>query len=1071
MKKFQTVSSRTPVLDTTRNRIPFRDGPRQFVAIIFALIICALLHPTHGIAQAQTAEHTVSGVVLDNSGSPLPGATIQLKGSTRGVIADTDGNYTFNKVPEGAVFVVSFLGMETKEVPYNGEETLNIILEAKGDMIDEVTVVAFSKQKKESMVASVSTINPSELKIPASNLTSALGGRISGIISYQRSGEPGADNAEFFVRGVTTFNDYARGPLILIDNVELSANDLARLQPDDIASFSVMKDATATALYGARGANGVILVTTKEGREGPAKLNIRFENSISTPTRIVETVDPVSYMRYHNEAVQTRDPLNPRPYSDRKIESTERGLNSMAYPANDWYKELFRQFAYNPRLNMSLSGGGNVARYYVAGTFNRDNGVLKVDKRNNFNNNISINNIQLRSNVNINVTKTTQMDVRMSGTFEDYNGPINSGTELYNMAISSNPVLFPKYYLPDEQNLHTKHILFGNAKDGSYMNPYAEMTKGYKEYSTMTLVAQIEFKQKLDFITEGLNARVLGSTTRYSYFDLVRAYSPYYYSISQYDPVANTYTLHNLNPQEGTEYLSYSPGGKDINTSFYMEAAMDYNRTFKEKHAVSGLLVYTMRQSLYANQLTLQESLPYRNMGLAGRFTYGYDNRYMLEANFGYNGSERFARNHRFGFFPSVGAGWLISNEKFWGERLKNIVSTLKLKGTYGLVGNDAIGGAGDRFFYLSNIRMDVPGTYGFGKNFTDVTQQIAIDRYANPDITWETSRKLNLGIELGLFNKLTIMADYFTENRTNILMNRTAVPSTMGLQAALRSNVGAAKSHGFEASLDFNHSFNQDMWISVRGNLTYATSKYTKYDQPDYGIPWFNWVGLPLGQPTGFIAERLFIDEADIANSPTQSYGPVMPGDIKYFDVNDDGVINDFDKVPIGYPETPNLIYGLGVSFGYKGFDLSLFFQGCAQSSFFINTVSTAPFLNMNAGGRAGNNAMLQAWADSHWSEENRNSYALWPRLSDEIIDNNNQVSTWWLRDGTYLRLKTAELGYTLPQKLTQKLGIENLRFYISGINLLTFSAFDMWDIEMGGNGLGYPIQRTFNIGLNVNF
>lgn len=1020
----------------------------------------------------QKLKKTVTGIIKDDQEETLPGANILIQGTTKGVTTDVDGTFSL-EVNDSDVLVFSYIGMESQSIPVKGKTTFNVTLKPKADELDEVTVIAFAKQKKESVISSISTIKPSDLKVPSSNLTTALGGRIAGIISYQRSGEPGKDNAEFFVRGVTTFG-YKANPLILIDNVELTSQDLARLQPDDIASFSIMKDANATALYGARGANGVILVTTKEGKEGKAQLNIRFENSFSAPVSKIEVVDPVSYMKLHNEAVLTRNPQSPRPYSDSKIEATARGENPYMYPAINWYDELFKDYTSNQRLNMNLSGGGKVARYYVAGTFNNDNGILKMDKKNNFNNNINLRRIQLRSNTNITVTNTTDLSVKFSGTFEDYTGPIDSGDNLYKKVMATNPVLFPKYYLPNDEFAGTQHILFGNYGTGNYINPYADMVKGYKDYSTMVLVAQIEFKQKLDFLTEGLGARVLASTTRDSYFDVSRFYNPFYYSSSFYDKETGRYGLTNLNPKDGTEYLNYSEGGKNINTAIYVEGAVDYNRTFAEKHAVSGLMVFTLRESLHANSGDMQKSLAYRNLGLSGRLTYAYDSLYFGEFNFGYNGSERFAKKERFGFYPSAGFGWILTNEAFWASN--SPISKLKLKGTYGLVGNDAIGDENDRFFYLSNVNLNDGDkqNISFGQDFTYRPGGISISRYANELITWETSKKLNLGVELGVLKEIELQVDYFKEKRTNILMTRQSIPSSMGLQAPLRANVGEASSSGIEGSLDINHSFNKDLWVTGRANFTYAKSKYDVYEEPDFGYPWLSWVGLPIGQQTGLIAERLFIDEADIANSARQTFGTVMPGDIKYKDINNDGLINREDNVPIGYPQSPNIMYGFGASMGYKGFDFSFFFQGSAQSSFFIDLNATSPFIKNTdniLGGKDNNNAMLKVWADDHWSENNRNNYAKWPRLSAEKVENNMQPSTWFLHDGSYVRLKSVELGYTVPVSFTKKAGLQSFRLYLSGLNLLTFSKFKLWDPEMGGNGLGYPIQRVFNVGLNVNF
>lgn len=1022
---------------------------------------------------AQDQPHKVTGRVVDSNGEPVLGAAVVLEGTTNGLLVDDNGNFSIT-ASDGQYLVISVIGYEEKRIRVTEKKEYLVILEEETTALDDAMVVAFSKQKKESVVSAISTVRPAELKAPTSNLTTVLGGRIAGVITQQVSGEPGQDNAEFFVRGVTTFNSNARGPLILIDNVELSSSDLARLQPDDIASFSVLKDATATALYGARGANGVILVTTKEGHEGKANLNIRFENSISSPTQTVEVVDPITWMTLYNEAVSTRDPLSPRPFSDKKIERTSRGINQYAYPAVNWIDEMFKKNTTNQRVNANLSGGGKVARYYIAATFNNDTGLLKENNSNSFNNNISLRTTQLRSNININVTNTTELSVRFSGTFEDYTGPLDGGSELYKMALAADPVSFPMYY-ENVSEYPATHILFGNTSDGNYLNPYARMVRGYKEYSKMNLIAQAELKQKLDFITKGLNFRALINTTRYSYFDLQRYYNPYYYTMTSYDQVKDTYTLNCINPDGGTEYLNYQQGGKDVSTTTYFESALDYNRKFKEKHDVSGLLVFTLQHKLYGSMGDLQTSLPYRNIGFAGRFTYGYDSRYLIEANFGYNGSERFAKGERFGFFPSVGLGYIISNEPFYSPRLKEVIQTLKLKATYGLAGNDQIGSSSDRFFYLSNVNMNTGLGLSYGENFGFSRNGVSISRYANDNITWELAKKFDVGVEIGLWDWISIQADYYREKRSNILMDRQSIPATMGLQAALRANVGEASSQGYEVSIDANKTLPGGMWLSGRFNMTYATGRYDVFEEPDYGYDWLSWKGKRLNQITGLIAERLFIDEADIANSPTQTFGDVMPGDIKYKDINEDGIINGQDIVPIGYPTIPNYIFGFGFSMGFKGFDLSCFFQAATECSFMVNFEKTSPFLNVSsnqsAWGAVTANAMLKEFADNRWTESNRDCYALYPRLSSQLVSNNNRNSTWWLRDGSYLRLKTLEFGYTLPKKWTDSLRMKSLRIYLNGTNLLTFSKFKMWDVEMSDNGLNYPIQKVINLGLNVNF
>ena len=1016
----------------------------------------------------------ITGTITDNQGVPLPGVNILEDAKTyNGAVTDFDGNFII-KASSSAKLIISYVGFITQEIQLNGQTNLAIIMEEDLFGLDEVTVVAYGEQKKQSVIAAVTSVDPVELRVPTSNLTSSIAGRIAGVIAYQRSGEPGRDNAEFFIRGVSTFG-YARSPLILIDGIETTSTDLARLQPDDIASFSIMKDATATALYGARGANGVILVTTKEGKQGKVKLSVRYEKTYSAATRNVEISDPITYMRLHNEALATRDPLGGRIYSLEKILiSQDPNRNKMAYPTVNWFDELLEDYTLNSRFNFNVSGGGKIARYYLASTVNTDNGNLRIDPQNNFNNNINFNRISLRSNININLTPTTEVAVRFTGNFDDYNGPLNGGEEVYKQAMQTNPVLYPKYYYPDAQFQNSTHILFGNyGQFGDYINPYANMIRGYKDESYNNVLATVEIKQNLDFLTKGLKARFLVNTSRYSFYNLERKYNPFYYTLANYDFQSDQYTLIALNPNQGTEYLEYQEGAKTIANTVYFEGALNYNRTINERHELSGMLVGIIREEKYANNGNLQTSLPYRNLGLSGRFTYALDSKYFGEFNFGFNGSERFAKNERFGFFPSFGFGWYASNEEFL-KPYEDIITKLKLKGTYGLVCNDQIGSSADRFFYISQVNLnDGPMGSMFGQEFSNWINGVSIDRYANDQITWEKATMMNLGLELGLFGKIDFQADYFTEYRSNILMDRAQIPATMGLQAPIRANVGEASSKGFEFTIDYKDDLTSDLFVSARANFSYATSQYEVYEELDYvtaGLPWRSRIGLNLSQPWGYIAERLFIDEADIANSPVQTFGEYMPGDIKYKDINNDGVIDINDEVPIGYPTTPEIIYGFGVSSSYKNFDLSFFFQGSARSSFFIDAYRTSPFID-TSGSAIGNNALLTAWANDHWSENDRNLYAAWPRLSDQLIDNNNRNSTWWLRDGSFLRLKSLEIGYSMNEELVQKAKLESARLYISTTNLFTISKFKIWDVEMGGNGLGYPIQRGINLGLNMNF
>lgn len=1036
----------------------------------------------------------ITGVVKDSSGNPLPSVTVELRNKTSiGTTTDQNGRYVL-VIPsadvEGAVLKFSTIGFQDQEIPVSGRSKIDVTMIQISTMLEETVITAFGKKrKKEDVVGAISTISPEELKIPSSNLTTALGGKAAGVIAYQRTGEPGMDNAEFFIRGVTTFG-YKVDPLILIDNVEATTTELARLQVDDIESFSILKDATATAVYGARGANGVILITTKEGRREKLEVSLRVENSFSKPTQEVKVVDPVTYMKLANEALLGREPLALTPFSPRQIEHTQPGKSTIEYPAVNWQDALLKKFTTNQRANLSVRGGGSVAQYYVSGSFNQDNGILKVPKKSNFNNNINLKTYSLRANVQMSLTKTTQLGVRLSGVFDDYNGPIDGGTQVYNDIMRTPPTRFLPFYPTGERYKYLHHIMFGNFDQGNYLNPYADMVKGYKQYSQSRMQAQLEVNQDLNFITKGMSFTLRATTSRYSYFSIIRQYNPFYYELAGKDAKGEyTYSLINEDPKPdvnlpaGTEYLGYTTGTKDLSSVFFMQGILDYQRKVG-KSSFSSMLVGMMRSELNGALGSLQESLPHRNLNLAGRFTYGYLGKYNLEFNFGYNGSERFSTQHRFGFFPSIGAAWSVSKEDFWNG-LKPFFSNLRLRASYGLVGNDAIGAPNQRFYYLSEVNMNsTTKGFDFGPDREESLSGVDVSRYANSGITWETAYKTDIGVEMGFFNnRLEIEGDYFKETRKNIFMQRADIPQSMGLAAGVYANIGEASGEGVDFSVNYTQSFYKGLWLKGMANFTYATSKYNVYEEPDYEYPWLYHTGYPINIGRGYIAERLFIDDKEVQNSAEQQLGDdVRGGDIKYVDVNGDGKITSLDMVPIGYPTVPEINFGFGLSMGYKGFDLSVFFEGLARESFFISPTATAPFRSylypseVTSGrltGKIIQNEVLQVYADNHWSEENKDLYALYPRLSWASGNGNNEVrSTWWMRNGEFIRLKQIEVGYSFKEKgMLKRLGVTKLRLYASGLNLFTISKFKLWDVEMGSNGLGYPIQKVFNTGIKLNF
>ena len=1088
------------LLRKKENRIHFKwRTPRlikklRFIFLLGSLLTAGMQVHAFSFQSSTPANDPVVGKVTDAfDDTPIPGVVVHLAGTSQGTTTGEDGAYSL-PANKGDTLVFTFVGYDPQKIAVGESKIVNVRLSKSSNELGETVVVAFGTQSKESVVSSITTVDVKDLRTPSSNLTTALAGRMAGLVAYQSTGAPGEEDAQFFIRSVTSFGSGLTTPLILIDNIEVTSKELSRLNPDDIASFSILKDASATALYGARGANGVVLVTTKEGENSKVKVSLRYETSLSTPTTRVDVADPIKYMEYANIASQTR--FNEITYPQGKIEATrDPNRNAFMYPAVDWKDMLTRNYSINHRANLNLTGGGSVAQYYLSGSFSQDNGILKVDHVNPFNTNINLKKYTVRSNVNLYLTKSLEIKVRLSANFDDYTGPIgesgSGGANTYHKALMANPVLFPAFYQPDEATQYVDRILFGNYSGSDYgegtpqyLNPYADMMRGYEDVRNSTLLSQLELHQDLGMVTKGLKTRFIGSVTRYSGFNIIRSYKPYYYQYikGSYNPNVPEfpYVLSSLNPEGGSDNIDYSGSNKYVQARYYGELAVLYNRKFANKHDVGGLLVGSVKETLDGSPTSLDASLPARNVNLAGRFTYGYAQKYFVEFNFGINGSERFDPKHRWGFFPSIGAGWQVSEEKFWNG-LKQAVPKLKLRATYGLVGNDVIISTDDRFFFTSNINLDGPDAGRFGNDPTQVFTRptILINRYANPLITWEVSYKSNVAIELGLLkNNLNIVAEYYHENRTNIVQPRQDIPSVLGLTSEVRTNFGEAIGDGVDITVDYSRSFPNSMWYIIRGNYTYGTSKITVYDELDYSkiAPWKSVVGLKVGQAKGYVAERLFIDDKEVQNSPRQEVssqgGDYQAGDIKYRDVNGDGVVNSLDIVPMGYPVNPEIQYGFGGSFGYKDFDLSVFLQGEAHFSFFLDAGAMAPFIEVSSGGMKGNRALLNFITQSVWTETNRDVYAKWPRLSPEVgnaaVGNNNNFvnSNYWLRTAGYMRLKSVEIGYTFNQLK----GIAP-RLYFSGTNLLTFSKFKLWDPEMRGNGLAYPLQRVYNVGVQVSF
>lgn len=1008
----------------------------------------------------QKRNRTIKGIVRDQNGESVIGANVVLKGTTEGVITDITGEYQI-KAAKGDVLIFSYIGFKSQEVTIGRDNIINVTLKEDTETLEEVVVTAFGVgQKKESVVGAVQQIRPQELKVPSSSLSTAFAGRMAGVIAMQRSGEPGADGANFWIRGKSTFSG-ATGALIVMDGVEISAKELNSLDPEAIESFSILKDATATALYGTRGANGVMIVTTKNGKNlDKPIINFRVEGGISSMTRIPKMVDGITYMQMFNEAV-SRPGCDVSPYSQEKIDGTLAGLNPFIYPNVNWFDELFNKSSFSERVNFNICGGSSRMDYFMSASFKHYNGHLKSLSKDYFsyNNNVRNFNYDFINNLNIKATSTTTISLGLNLSVSDKKTPTYSADDIFQLSLQANPVDFPITFPADKADYD--FILWGDKPGGTqgegwYRNPVAEYVTGFSSTLHTTTTANFKLSQKLDMITKGLKFTGLFSFKNYSSSNSTRRASYNHFYVSSYDPSNMDYQIKRIGDEQGTA-LSNS-GSQSGNRKIYFQAILDYNRKFNELHDVNTMFLYNQEEYSINGPTTLFSSLPQRKQGIAGRISYSFDNRYFAEANFGYNGSENFAKGHRFGFFPSLALGYNISNEKFW-SKIKPIISNFKIRGSWGLVGNDATNAG--RFAYLEELELDGSDYFQTGIKQDTGYKGPIWNRYFNPNLTWEVGEKMNIGIDLQLFNALNITFDIFKEHRRDIFTTRdNTIPEIIGTgSTVITSNNGEMENKGIDIALDYNKQVNKDLFVSFKGTFTFARNKVLKMDEPSFlEYPGLSEIGKPLGMYWGYVSDGLFLDQDAIDNSPRQDFGfTVVPGDIKYVDQPNidgeyDGVINKNDRVAIGNPYDPEIIYGFGPSIKWKNWDFSFFFQGAAKTSFMMYNIH--PF-----GTRTIYN-MLQFVADDHWSVDNPNPNAEYPRLSKDDNLNNDQYSTYWLRNGAFLKLKNAEIGYTY----------KNMRFYLSGSNLLTFSPFKHWDPETGGgNGLYYPTQRVFNIGFQM--
>ncbi|MEY8592913.1 SusC/RagA family TonB-linked outer membrane protein [Butyricimonas hominis] len=1017
----------------------------------------------------------VSGRIVDEKGNPIAGATIMIVGTTQGVASDAEGRYTIAAKPDD-VLRVSFIGFETKIVDIKGKEKLNIRLESTEENLEEVTVVAFGEQKKESVVSAITTVRPMDLKSSNSDLTASFAGKIAGIVGWQTGGLPGAlteeeMNTKFYIRGITSFQTDANiDPLILIDGVESSKLDLSRIAPEDIESFSVMKDASATAMYGARGANGVILVTTKKGEAGSVYASVRYEAVASMPTKEIDVVDPITYMKMYNKALVGRDPEATPKYSVERINRTgSPDYPSWVYPANNWYDVLFKDYSVNHRFGLNIRGGSDIIQYYVSLNYNRDKGMLKTDRLNDFDCNITNSTTSFRANLNINLNAGIKLVMNSSASLDKYHGPYESAQEAYALAFAASPVDFAPMY-PGDDNSNWPHLRFGSSPS-LQRNPYSLIHSGYLERTRYSVTNKAEYIHNLSRLLKGLEVRASISLTQTGYYSTPNTTSPYLYALEDYDFETGKHKLALLNSMISDRTLKLGQTSSTASTQTTYELRGLHTAAWGE-HQTSLTVVLNALESTASPASSILNGMEHRNLGLSVRGSYGYKDRYFVEASFGYNGSERFAKQNKMGFFPAAGGAWIVSKEPFMSAT-SNWLSFMKFRISYGQVGNDGIIKE-PRFVYLPLLDRQVT-TWNPTPGGTEM-KRYRIYSYANEDIKWEIAEQVNLGLEMKLFDGLLdFTLDAYQEIRHNIIGSRTTIPSSMGFEIAPLANIGKAKSQGIDFSGKVQHAFSNDFWMILNGTLTYNKATYLKIEEATNKPVWQLKKGHELSQQVGYIAEGLFHDQAEIDNAPVQG-GKVMPGDIRYRDLNGDGVIDVNDATHIGFPETPRLTYGFSGFVNYKNWEFSFSFQGSGRRSFFMNPALISPFVR--------DNAMLTAIYRDHWSEDNMSRKPFWPRLSTQNLvthspqedwynENNNEIrkSTYFMRECSFLRCTALELAYNLPDSLKNKLKMQNVKFFVRANNPFLITNFKVWDVELGESGFNYPIQKTYTIGLNFSF
>ena len=1004
-------------------------------------------------------EITVGGRVLDNDKNPMPGVAVIIKGTNKGTLTDVNGNYSI-VAPSDATLIFSFIGMKRKEEHVSGRTIINVVLEEDTKEIEEVQVVSYGTQKKVTITGAISEVKSDELvKSPGASLANSLAGKVTGLSTIQVSGQPGADEPEVYIRGQGTFNDAS--PLFIVDGVE---RPFTQLDPREVESITVLKDASATAVYGIRGANGVIIVTTKRGSEGKAHISASFSMGIQQPTRLLEFADSYTYAKRYNEA-QANDGLTEADYKFQPnvVEAFRTGSDPYIYPDTDWLDYIMKNTAKQMRGNVSASGGTDKVKYFVlVGVFNQDGLFRTFDT--DYDYNFSYVRYNYRSNIDIKVTNTTKLGITVGGKVGVRNQPnTQDGMKfLFRNIYWSVPYAGPG--IVDGKWIKTNDVYIpGNKKEG--LTPF--YGKGYNNSLNNALNVDVDLKQDLTMITKGLNFKIkFAYNTTYSHTKYRNSSKAYYepFYRAHLDPDSPYYLQFDQIPEDKTVALRKM--GEDGNLSYaegmykarnwYTDFGFNYKRSFGFHH-LGGLLLYNQRKVYYPSSYS---DIPTGVVGLVGRVTYDYRTRYLVELNLGYNGSENFARDNRYGLFPAGSVGWVVSEESFMQS--VTFLNYLKLRGSVGLVGNDKMGSK--RFMYLQGPYDITAGGYNFGTDNPN-NQRIAAElAVGNPDVTWETALKSNIGVDAYfLKSRLKLTFDYFTENRKDILTIRQTVPDFLAYDL-MPVNIGKTENRGYEVEVKWKHQMGQFLY-HINANVSHAKNKIIFMDEVPQPEPYMQKTGHPIATPFGFVFDGFFSQEdIDSGNYPDHLFNP-SPGDMKYKDLNNDGVVDVDDIMALGYSRFPEYSFGANLGINYKGFDFSMFWSGAANVTRMLGEIYRIAF------GPTNDRSLLNYMAEGRWTPDNADN-AEYPRLTLANSRHNTKVSDFWLRDASYIRLKNAQLGYNFKGRFLSNLGVSNLRVYANGYNLLTFDKLKITDPESNtADDSRYPLMKIYNFGIKVDF